>query len=247
MTARRAAVVGLVLVAAVVASPTRARAQASDPLADGLVPGDYLRVGMSSVVPVGAQASLKDWSRGVGLAVMYENWSQGRSGVGRIGYGFMVDYGLLPFDDQRFLSEGIVTQFGRPITASAKRAGVFQLGVNIRFRIPAPYIMPWLNLGLGFIDWHPGEIKYTTATTTTPQTAKQEHRSGGAFSVGAGMDKHIYDRLGVFAEATYTYGYTSFGQGLAGSGSTCLATNCDLLKNTPFGSIGGGVRVHIGN
>jgi hypothetical protein len=107
--------------------------------------------------------------------------------------------------------------------------------------------MPWVSFGLGFIDWHPGEITYTTATTTTPQTAKQENRSGGSVSVGAGLDKHIYDRFGVFVQAMYTYGYTSFGQGLAASGSTCLQTSCDLLKNIPFGSVGGGLRVHIGN
>jgi Outer membrane protein beta-barrel domain len=239
-----AAVVVVAVAPALLAA--RARAQTPDPLADGLVPGDYLRVGVSSVGPVGAQGSLKDWSRGVGLGIEYENWNQGRSGVGRLGYGFKLAYSLLPFDSDQFLSDSIVTQFGRPITASAKRAGVFELGVDLRFRIPAPYIMPWLKLGLGFIDWAPGKITYSTATTSS-QTAKQEHRSGGAFSVGAGLDKHIYDRLGVFAEAVYTYGYTSFGQGLAGSGSTCLQTNCDLLKNTPFGSIGGGVRVHIGN
>src|SRR5262249_19581623 len=136
---------------------------------------------------------------------------------------------------------------GKPITASAKKAGAFQLGVSIRYRIPAPYIMPWISLGLGFIDWHPGQITYTTATTTTSQTAKQEHRSGGAVSVGAGLDKHIYDRFGVFVQGIYTYGYTSFGQGLAGSGSTCLQTSCDLLKNIPFGQLGGGLRVRIGN
>src|SRR5262249_124616 len=159
--------------------------------------GDYLRVGVSSIAPLGSQGSLKDWSRGVGLGIEYENWNQGRTGVGRIGYGFMVGYSLLPFDSDQFLSDRIVTPFGTPTTASAQRAGVFELGVDIRFRIPAPYIMPWLKLGLGFIDWAPGKITYSTATTPA-QTAKQEHRSGGAFSVGAGLDKHIYDRLGVF-------------------------------------------------
>ena len=247
MRVRSVVVAALVLLAALVARPARAFAQATDPLADGLVPGDYLRIGVNSTSPINPQGSLKDWNRGVGLGVMWENWDQGRNGVGRIGYGFMLGYSLLPFDQDQFLSENILTPSGRPTTATAKKAGAFQLGVNIRFRIPAPYIMPWLSLGLGFIDWHPGEIKYTTATTTTPQTAKQEHRSGGSVSIGGGVDKHIYDRFGVFAQATYTYGYTSFGQGLAGSGSTCLPTNCDLLKNIPFGTVGGGLRVHVGN
>jgi hypothetical protein len=77
-------------------------------------------------------------------------------------------------------------------------------------------------------------------------TAKQQNRSGGALSFSGGLDKHIYDRFAVFADATYTYGYTSFGGGLAGSGSACLQADCDLLKNTQLGVIRGGLRVRVG-
>ena len=48
------------------------------------------------------------------------------------------------------------------------------------------------------------------------------------------------------ARRSTRYGYTSFGQGLAGSGSACLTSGCDLLKNTPLGTIRGGLRVHVG-
>jgi len=235
----------LIFVAAV-ASPSLARAQqATDPLADGLVPGDYIRIGASSVTPIGGGGSLKDWRRGVGFGVLYENWDTGNNGVGRIGYGFMLDYALLPFDDQHFVSE-FTSPFGPVNTATAKKTGVFQAGVNLRIRIPAPFIMPSVSFGVGFLDWHPGEITYTPIGSTTTQSAKQQHRAGGLLSAGASLDKHIYDRFGIFGEAVYTYGFTSFGQGLAGSGSACLTSGCDLLKNTPLGTIRGGLRVRVG-
>ena len=220
--------------------------QATDPLADGLVPGNYIRVGVSSVTPVSPQGSLKDWNRGVGFGVTYENWDQGRSGVGRIGYGFMLDYALLPFNEDQFLKD-FTPLNGTAVSASANRAGVFQAGVNLRIRIPAPYIMPSVFLQLGFLNWHPGQITYTTTTFATPQTAKQESRSGGLIAIGGSLDKHVYDRFAIFGEALYTYAYTSFGQGLGASGSQCVTSNCDLLKNTSLGSIRGGLRVRVGN
>lgn len=245
MRVRSVVAAALVLAAAAIILPARAGAQASDPLADGLVPGDYLRLGASSIVPVSPSGSLKDWSRGVGFGVVWENWDTGRGGVGRVGYGFMVDYSLLPFDDKQFLSE-FTPLSGQALTASASKAGVFQAGVDVRIRIPAPFIMPSVSLSFGFLDWHPGQIKYTTTTSpSVTQTAKQQHRSGGLVSIGGGLDKHIYDRWAIFGEAVYTYGYTSFGQGLAGSGSQCLTSGCDLLKNTPLGTIRGGLRVRV--
>ena len=242
----RSVVAALVLVVTAAVSPAAARAQApTDPLADGLVPGDYIRVGVSSVSPIGGGGSLKDWRRGIGFGVLYENWDTGNTGVGRVGYGFMLDYSLLPFDSEHFVSE-FVSPFGPISSATAKRTGVLQGGLNIRIRIPAPYIMPSVSFGVGFLDWRPGEITYQPIGTTTTQTAKQQHRAGGLLSATAALDKHIYDRFGIFGEAGYTYGFTSFGQGLAGSGSACLTSGCDLLKNTPLGSIRGGLRVRLG-
>jgi len=228
-----------------VAPMTVVAQQATDPLADGLVPGNYVRVGVSSVAPVSPSGSLKDWSRGVGFGVTYENWDQGRNGVGQIGYGFMVDYALLPFDEDQFLKD-FKPLSGTAVSASAKKAGVFKAGVNLRVRIPAPYIMPSVFLQLGFLNWHPGEITFTT-TTVSSQTAKQQTRSGGLVAIGGALDKHIYDRFAIFGEAVYTFAYTSFGQGLGGSGSECITSNCDLLKNTSLGSLRGGLRVRVGN
>jgi hypothetical protein len=157
----------------------------------------------------------------------------------------MVDYALLPFDEEQFLKD-FKPLSGTAVSASAKKAGVFQAGVNLRIRIPAPYIMPSVFLQLGFLNWHPGEITFTT-TTVSSQTAKQQNRSGGLVAIGGALDKHIYDRIAIFGEALYTFAYTSFGEGLGGSGSQCITSGCDLLRNTSLGSIRGGLRVRVGN
>jgi len=241
---RARSVVGLAVLLLAAPSVFRAQAPGSDPLADGLIPGDYLRIGGSAVRSVNPQGSLKDWKPGYGLGLVWENWDLGRSGVGRLGYGIMFDYSLLPLDEQHFLEDFKNAPTGTPTSATAKRAGVFQAGVTLRYRIPAPFIMPSFSLGFGFLDWHPGQITYTTASGTS--TAKQQHRTGGSISIGGGLDKHIYDRWALFGEAVYTYGFTSFGEGLAGSGSSCIASGCDLLKNTPLGTVRGGLRVRVG-
>src|SRR6478672_11512265 len=103
MRVRSVVVAAIGVVVAVVALPALVRAQqVTDPLADGLVPGDYLRIGASSVTPINPQGSLRDWNRGVGLGFTWENWDIGQRGMGRIGYGFMLDYALLPFDEDQF-------------------------------------------------------------------------------------------------------------------------------------------------
>ena len=216
----------------------------SERFSDGLTPGDHLRIGVGSVSPVNPQGSLRDWNRGQGISLIWENWDAGSTGVGRVGYGLGVDYALLPLDQQQFLLDFVNTPNGTAQSATGKKAGVLIVGVTTRFRIPAPYIMPSISLGFGFLDWRPGEVSYTA--TGGSGTAKQQHRSGGAITIGGGLDKHVYDRFAIFGEALYTYAYTSFGQGLAGSGSSCLTTNCDLLKNTQFGTIRGGLRVRFG-
>src|SRR6478752_2485276 len=76
----RSVAAALVLAVAIVSLPARARAQGYDPMTDGLVPGDYLRIGVSSVTPVNPSGSLKDWKRGVGFGVLYENWDNGNGG-----------------------------------------------------------------------------------------------------------------------------------------------------------------------
>jgi hypothetical protein len=220
-------------------------AQESSPFADGLTRGSYVRVSGASVSPLNAAGSFKDWKKGQGVNLMFENWDNGSGGVGRVGFGFFVDYSILPFDSKQFITEFTNGPNGVATSATAKKAHILQLGVNTRIRIPAPFIMPSISLGFGFFDWRPGEITYVAGGQTF--SAKQQYRSGGAITLGGGLDKNIYDRFAIFAEALYSYAYTSFGRGLGASGSSCVASNCDLLKNTQLGTLRGGLRVRTSN
>lgn len=222
--------------------PAAARAQ-NPRNTDGLVPADYARVSFSAVTPVNPSGSLKQWKTGNGVNFMWENWSVGGRGgdVGMVGFGLYGDFALLPFDESKFIEDFSTGPNGVVISATAGRARVLQLGVNTRVRIPVPYITPSVSFGFGFIDWRPAKIEYTA--TLGSGTAKQQNRQGAVVSIIGGLDKNIYGRVGVFGEAAYSYGFTSFGQSLAASGSACVAANCDLLKNTPFGSIRGGLRI----
>jgi opacity protein-like surface antigen len=239
--------VPLVLAVSSICLAVSASAQQSDPLADGLTRGAYVRLSGGSVSPLNAQGSFKDWEKGMGINLNFENWDNGGGGVGRFGFGVFLDYSMLPFDDQQFIADFTNGPNGRATSATANRAGIFQLGVTTRIRIPAPYIMPSIGVGFGFLDWRPGKITYTAGAPSASFTAKQQNRTGGAITIMGGLDKHIYDRWAIFAEALYSYAYTSFGQGLGASGSSCVATNCDLLKNTQLGTIRGGIRVRASN
>ena len=240
----RALIRGAAILALFSAAAT-ARAQATgDKFADGLVPGDYARVAYGSFSPISPKGSIRDWNRGTGFTIGYENWDTGSGGVARLGFGLEGSYSFYPFNGDRFIVDFANSPIGKPISASASSASILQIGVTTRLRIPAPYIMPNLAVAFGFFNWRPSEIHYTTATASA--TAKQQNRSGGSITFSGGLDKHVIDRFAVFADASYTYAYTSFGGGLAGSGSSCIQTDCDLLKNTQLGVVRGGLRVRVG-
>ena len=103
----------------------------------------------------------------------------------------------------------------------ARRNPRGHIGVTTRCGCRVPYIMPNMSLGLGFIDWQPGEIKYEA--TTGSGTAKQQHRveRRGHRRRGARQESSsIASR--VFGEALYVYGYTSFGSGFARRAASAL-------------------------
>ena len=224
-------------------------AQAPNPRNDGLVRGDYVRVSFTSITPVNPSGSLREWNRGNGVNVMWENWDNANNGeVGIVGFGLYGDMGLLPFDQAQFMKD-FISPVGIVRSATSSRARVIQIGVNTRLRLPVPYIMPSISFGFGFLDWHPGTIRYdadSSGVLLRDRQAKQQNRQGGVVSLVGGVDKNIFSRYAIFGEAAYAYGFTSFGQGLGASGSQCVTSNCDLLKNTPFGSIRGGLRVRTG-
>jgi hypothetical protein len=240
----RALVFGAAVLASLIAwAPARAQ-DTSDRFADGLTPGDYVRAAFGTVNPINPKGAIRDWKRGSGVTLAWENWDVGSGGVARFGFGVEGSYNFFPFNDAQFIADFVGGPNGQLLTATADKSSILQIGVTTRLRIPMPYIMPSIAVGFGFIDWRPGQIRYTAVGGNG--TAKQQHRSGGSISLTGGLDKHIVDRFGVFADATYTYGYTSFGGGLAAAGSACLQADCDLLKNTQLGVIRGGLRVRVG-
>lgn len=220
-----------------------ARAQEVDRYADGLTPGAYLRIGGGTMTPVNAQGSLKDWKPGNGLSVAWESWDAGQTGVSRMGFAISGAYSSLRLDTGRFLGEFVPPNGGSVTSVNAGTAGVLEVTTNLIFRIPAPYIMPHITLGLGFIDWRPGEIRYTG--TAGNGTTKQQHRSGGELAIGGGLDKHIYDRFAIFGEGMYVYGYTRFGGGYGTPTGVCATSGCDALRNTTVATLRGGLRVRM--
>jgi len=103
--------------------------------------------------------------------------------------------------------------------------------------------MPHFTVGLGFIDWRPGEIQYTGSAGSGK--TRQQRRSGGEVALGGGLDKHIYDRFAVFSEATYVFGLTRYGSGYGSTTGICAASGCDALKNTTVTTLRGGLRVRL--
>jgi hypothetical protein len=219
-------------------------AHAQSDLAAGLRAGDYVRISGGVSTPVNPQGSLKDWGTGTGVNVGWENWQNGGSGgVGRLGIAINLSYTLLPLDESQFLSDFTPIQGAKPTSAHASDAGILEVATNLRFRIPSPVIMPTINVGLGFMNWMPSTINYDSPTG--PGSAKQRHRSGAELTIGGGLERHIVDRVGLFAEAVYAYGFTSIGQGSAAPGGVCGTNSCDVLKNTSIATFRGGVSVRV--
>lgn len=235
----------LLVAAALAASSLAAgRAQAQVESYPGLAPGDYLRLGAGYVTPVDPKGGITEWKPGVSASAFWENWEASSLGTSRVGFGVGASYAMLPLDEQHFLRDFSPSGGGTAASATANRAGILQITTGLRVRIPAPLVMPTINLGFGFINWAPSKIDYTTTSGQTG-SVQQQHRSGAEFSIGAGLDRTLYDRFAIFGEAMYTYGFTSYGQFAAPSG-TCRANTCDLLTNTTIAVLRGGLRTRLG-
>ena len=220
-----------------------AQAQGEDRTAGGLRPGDYIRVSAGVTSPVNAQGSLRDWKQGSTVGLAWENWQPGETGVGRIGLSIGVSYSFLPLDEEQFIKNFTPLQGGTVTSASASNAGVLEVATQIRFRIPAPLVMPTINAGIGFINWRPANVSYTG--TAGSGTSKQRHRSGAELTIGGGLERHVADRFGIFAEGQYAYGFTSLGRSSTSPGAVCSTTSCDVLKNTSVTTLRGGLSVRF--
>jgi hypothetical protein len=208
----------------------------------GMQPGDYLRFGAGTTIPVNPQGSLRDWKAGPGVNVAYENWQPGgNGGPGRVGFGLGVGYSRLVLKEDQFAND--FTPTSGALANASGHAGILEITSNLRIRIPAPLVMPAVTIGLGFINWSPGQIHYETTTSATG-SVKQSSRSGAELALGGSIDREIYDRFAAYVEAAYVYGYTSYGAGFGTPTSIC--TSCDPLKNTTVVTLRGGLRARIG-
>ena len=205
-------------------------------------PGDYIRLGAGTTIPVNPQGSLRDWKAGPSLNLAYENWQAGgNGGPGRVGFGLGVAYSRLMLKEDQFASD--FTPTTGTLTDASGHAGILEITSNLRIRIPAPLVMPAVTIGLGFINWSPGHINYETTTGATG-SVKQSSRSGAELALGGSIDREIYGRFAAYAEAAYVYGYTSYGAGFGTPTSIC--NSCDPLKNTTVVTVRGGLRARIG-
>jgi hypothetical protein len=217
----------------------------ADPYADGLIPGGYLRLAAGVLSPINPSGTLRDWNSAPMASLIWENWQPSAHGVGRVGFGIGLGYSALPLNSAEFASS-FVPASGTVSTATGKNASILQVETSIRVRIPSPFIMPSLEVGFGFLSFHPGQIDYTTSDGTTG-SARSQTRSGAEFSIGGGLDKQIAGRAAIFGEAMYEYGLTGLGHGIAEPGGTCASGQCDVLKNMSLGIVRGGLRVRLGS
>ena len=243
MRTRHAVSAALAGLATLVSMTSNARAQGAqgDPMAGGLIAGDYLRIGAGMTSPVSPQGSLRDWGNGTGLSLSWENWQSGGSGVGRLGFGITGTYSYLPFKPDVFETES-----GTARNATASHAGILEIVSNARIRFPSPVLSPAITIGFGFINWAPGRITFTDVGNQTVSVT-QEHRSGAELSFGASIDRQLWDRYAAYVEGSYVYGYTSYGRGFTAPGGVCTTSGCDPLKNTTVTTLRGGLRVRLTN
>jgi hypothetical protein len=234
---------GFAVLALVVVLPAAVTAQGTgDRTAGGFTQGDYLRVGAGVTSPINPQGSLKDWGPGAGASITWESWGGGGTGLGRAGFGLGVAYSLLPLKPDVFRSEFVPLTGGTTTSASGSKAGILEITSSLRVRIPFPVVMPAINVGFGFINWHPGKINYVA--TSGSGTVRQQSRSGAELSLGGSIERNFFDRYGAYVEGAYVYGYTTYGRGFATPGSVC-STSCDPLKNTTVTSFRAGLRVRV--
>jgi hypothetical protein len=161
--------------------------------------------------------------------------------VGRVGFGITGTYSFLPFKADVFETEFSNTARN----ASASHAGILEIISNARIRFPSPVVSPAVIIGFGFINWAPGKINFIDGNQQVSVT--QEHRSGAELTIGASLDRQLWDRYAAYVEGSYVYGYTSYGRGFTTPGGVCTNSGCDPLKNTTVTTLRGGLRVRLTN
>jgi hypothetical protein len=233
----------LLIVTAALATQARVGAAQSDRFTGGLTDGDYIRMSAGVTTPINPQGGFRDWKKGTGFALVYENWPTGDVGVGRAGFSLGFGYSALPLNEEKFLEDFSPLSGGKATSASAGSGALFELNTGLHLRIPAPLLVPTVRIGIGYIGWRPKRISYTAASGDG--TTKQQTRNGAEFSIGGGLERHFAHRFGIFGEADYVYGFTSLGQSSATPGGICANNGCDVLKNTSVTTLRGGLTVKL--
>ena len=233
----------LLVVTAALATHGRVSLAQSDRFSGGLTEGDYIRVSAGVTNPINAQGGFRDWKKGTGFALVYENWPTGDVGVGRAGFSLGFGYSALPLNEAKFVEDFSPLSGGKATSASASSGALLELNTGLHIRIPAPLLVPTVRLGLGYIGWRPSRISYTAASGNG--STKQQTRNGAEVSIGGGLERHFAHRFGIFGEADYVYGFTSLGQSSATPGGICANNGCDVLKNTSVTTVRGGLTVKL--
>jgi hypothetical protein len=231
------------VVAASLATLARDSHAQSDRYSGGLTDGDYIRVSAGVTTPVNPQGGFRDWKSGTGFNVSWENWQPGDNGVGRVGFLLGFGYSALPLDETKFIADFSPLSGGKATTASAGSGSLFEVSTGVHIRIPAPLLVPTIHFGLGFVGWRPTKISYTAPSGNG--ITKQQSRNGAEVSIGGALERDFARRFGIFAEADYSYGFTSLGQSSATPGGICANNGCDVLRNTSVTSLRGGLSVKI--
>jgi hypothetical protein len=233
----------LFAIAVALASHARVGSAQADRFTGGLTEGDYIRIGAGVTNPVNAQGGFRDWKKGTGFTLGYQNWGAGDNGVSRLGVSLNAGYSALALDEAKFIGD-FTPLSGEAVTkASAGSGALIEVNAGFNVRFPSPLVVPTIRFGVGYIGWRPKKIEYTTASGSS--TAKQQTRNGAEVSIGAGLERHFAQRFGIFGEANYVYGYTSLGQSSATPGGICANNGCDVLKNTSVTTIRGGLLVKL--
>ena len=156
-----------------------------------------------------------------------------------MGFGVGADYSRLPLNEAQFNSD--FTSLGaHPTSATASSATAFTISTAIRFRIPGAIHHAEPRSRIRIYGFH-SEHRALQAPTGSG-TANQLRRRGAAFTFGGGLDKHIVDRYAIFAEAVYTTASRASVRASRRRAARASNTQCDVLKNTAFGVLRGGLR-----
>ena len=200
----------------------------------------------ASTIPVNAQGSLRDWKRGTGINLAWENWQPGAHGVGRVGFGLDVAYSRLAARTRpvrRRFRARTDRHCGRRVGASRRFS---RSTSNLRIRIPAPCVMPAItSASASSIGRRETSITHRPPARTG--TASSHRAAALSSSLGGASIEQIYRSLRDLWRSGVRLRIHELRRAASRTPSEhVLHSGCDLLKNTTVGTLRGGLRVRLG-